>query len=545
MDETGYLIDVIVILCAAVVLVPLFQRVKLGPVLGYLAAGVVIGPFGLELIADGEVIRAFANLGVVFLLFSVGLELPIDRLKVLGGPIIGLGMAQIVVTGLAITGAFWFVTGNLGTAVIAGGALALSSTAIVLRLLSDRREITNRFGRSVVAVLLIQDLAFGPMLVLVTALGQDAASSAGMIGFAFVKAILALVTIFIFGRLILRPLFRPVASRGNTEIVSALTILTVLCTGLLAQWAGLSMPFGAFLAGMLLAETTYRHQVAADILPFRSLLLGLFFMTVGMSINLPFAIEFFYVVIAVAVCLIFGKAILMAVLCRLTGYSTGQSVRFGALLSQGGEFGFVLLSAGILQGIVPESQGQLLIAGIVMTMIATPILAHLGRRIGRRIDGRSTPTAEDVAKDHFEVTGHVIIAGFGRVGAEVANYLHSQEVPFVAVDFDPARVAEARGRDQPVFYGDATRPDILDAVGVETARAVIIALDEPHDSVQLATLLRYIFPRLKILARARDHAHVKELEDAGADLVIPEFVDMGRRLAANLGERDDLAKNLR
>ena len=537
MHEIGYLKDVIVVLLAAVIFVPLFHRIKLGPVLGYLCAGMVIGPYGLELITDSQEIRALAKLGVVFLLFSIGLELPIDRIKVIGGAIFALGIAQIGLTTLAIAATYFLATGDVGAALLTGGALALSSTAVVLRLLSERREITNRFGRSAVAVLLIQDLAFGPMLVLALALEHDAVSPVGIVGFALLKGGIALAIILFVGRLILRPLlFHPVASSREPEIVAALTFLTILCIGLSAQFAGLSMEFGAFLAGILLAETNYRHQVAGDIEPVRGLFLGLFFMTVGMSINLLFARDIFLYVVVLALSLLAIKGILIAGLCRLAGFPAGQSLRFGAMLSQGGEFGFVLLGVGIAKGIVDAQQGQLLITAVAFTMMATPLLALLGRQIGRRIDGLDAIDVRAMPKEGRDRADRVVIAGFGRVGATVARFLRSKDIPFVAIDLDPARINDAHNLGYPVFYGDATRPDILDAVGAENSRAVVVALDHPKDAVQLVTLLHYIFPRLKVIARARDDSHVEELRNAGANIVVPEYLDLGERLAALVSE---------
>ena len=265
-------------------------------------------------------------------------------------------------------------------------------------------------------------------------------------------------------------------------------------------------------------------------------------MTVGMSINLLFAREIFIYVVVLALSLLAIKGILIAGLCRIAGFPAGQSLRFGAMLSQGGEFGFVLLGVGVTKGIVDAQQGQLLITAVAFTMMVTPLLALLGRQIGRRIDGLDAIDVRAMSKEGRGRSDRVVIAGFGRVGATVARFLRSKDIPFVAIDLDPARIHDAHNLGYPVFYGDATRPDILDAVGAENSRAVVVALDHPKDAVQLVTLLHYIFPRLKVIARARDDSHVEELRNAGANIVVPEYLDLGEHLATLVSEESPKPK---
>jgi len=532
--EAGYLVEVVVVLLAAIVSVSLFQRARLGSVLGYLAAGILIGPSGLSLVTGSETIQALAELGVVFLLFTVGLELPFERIRVLGLRMILLGGAQVGVTGLTIALAAALLGAPPASAAVIGGGLALSSTAIVLRLLSDRGELTTRFGRTVFAVLLVQDLVVGPFLVIVLALGQSEQPLSLALGISTLKMIVAVMAILGLGRVVLRHAVWPLARIEDPEIFAALTLFVVLGAGLLTKMAGLSMAFGAFLAGMLLAETRYRLQVAAEILPFRGLLLGLFFMSVGMGIDLSLAWRHWPALLALVAALLLGKGVLLAVLGRVFALPWSLALRLGVLLAQGGEFAFVLLGAGVASGLLDDRRAQLLVLVVAFTMIATPFLARLGRGVAQRVERASVIEAEDIAEAAEALSGHVVIAGFGRVGTAVANRLEATGVPYVALDLNAHRIAEARRRALPVFYGDASRPEVLAAVHVERARAVVVAVDDPRVALSIVALLAYIFPEMKVYARAKNDEHAAELQRAGAITAVPEMVQTGVSLADSI-----------
>ncbi len=341
------------------------------------------------------------------------------------------------------------------------------------------------------------------------------------------------------GRIALRHVFWPVAQIRDPEIFAALTLLVVLTTAMFSKMAGLSMAFGAFLAGMLFAETHYRHQVGAVIQPFRGLLLGLFFITVGMSIDLDLTLRQGWAIVGLVAALLLGKAALLAGLGRLFGLPGAAALNLGILLSQGGEFAFVLLGVGMLSGALPAAEGQLLMAAVAFTMVATPFLARLGRDLEHRIERAEAVHVEDVRADIETLSGHVVIAGFGRVGNAVAARLEAGGVPHIAVDLDPHRIAQARQRGLPVFYGDVTRPEILDALHVERARSLVVAVDDPKAALQLVALVCYIFPNLEVYARARDEAHARELEELGAHTVVPELVATGARLAGSILEAID------
>jgi CPA2 family monovalent cation:H+ antiporter-2 len=532
--ESEYLIDVVIILLAAVIFVSIFQRLKLSPLLGYLVAGAVIGPFGLSLVDDVEETRALAELGIVFLLFMVGLELPPERIRLVRWTGFALGGAQIACTGLFVAALAAAAGRGINEAIVVGGALALSSTAVVVQLLSDRDEFRTRFGRSAFAILLVQDLAVAPLLVLVLALGQVKQSLFGALGIGVLGAVAAFIAIFVIGRLVLRPLFRPIAATRNPEVFAALTLFIVLFTGLLTQMAGLSMAFGAFLAGMLLAETAYRHQVAAVIHPFRGLLLGLFFITVGMSIDLGLVLGQAGPIALILVVLLLGKGILLAVLCRLFGMSAPQALRIGAWLCQGGEFAFILFRLAMDKGVVTRGTGELLIVVVALSMMLTPFIAEASLRIARRWEGARIEKVSHLVEDGKELADHVVIAGFGRVGEAVAAQLGTEGVSFVAVDLDPRHIHRAQERKLPVYYGDGSRPEVLEALGIMRARAMVVALDDSRATMHTVALVRYIFPDLTILARARDAEHAEDLRKAGATQVVLELVETGRILAGSI-----------
>ena len=532
--EVGYLTEVIIILLAAVVSVSIFQRLKLTSVLGYLAAGAVIGPYALGLIKDAETARPLAELGVVFLLFTVGLELPIGRVKLLRGSGYGLGAMQVIVTIAAIALACLLAGIELATAIVIGGALALSSTAVVLQLLTERGELTSRLGRSAFAILIIQDLAVGPLLVISLALVGTEAAIGPALGMATLKAIFALGSIVFFGRLALRRLFKSVAVGRNPEIFAATTLLVVFCIGLATKTAGLSMAFGAFLAGMLLAETSYRHQVAAVIQPFRGLLLGLFFITVGMSIDIHVALASPMLIVVLLTALLTSKAALIALIAVAAGQPVRSAIYLGLLLCQGGEFAFVLLGVGAGHGAVPAAMADHLVLVVILSMMITPLLAALARRLLRRMEA-ADPSFEMVSHGDTEnLENHVIIAGYGRSGQAIAEVLARESASFIAIDLDPDIIANARKAGAPVYYGDASRPEVMAALAANRAKAVVVTVDNAVLSVRIVAFIRYFFPDVKVYVRARDEAHHRELRAAGADDIALEPQDAARKMAATI-----------
>jgi len=533
MPEAGYLLQVIIILAAAVVGASLFRKLGLESTLGYLVAGVAIGPSGFALITEFESTHALAELGVVFLLFTVGLELPFERLRVMRGLIFGLGAAQVFLCAIVIAAVAHVFGLALPASLIVGAGLALSSTAIILRMLSARGELTSRLGRSALAVLLMQDLSVAPFLVVSIAFGSATVPLAEALSVAVIKAVIAVLAVLGLGRILLSHLLRPIAAVREPEVFAALTLAIVLGAGWLTREAGLSMALGAFLAGMLFAGTQYRLQVAAEIQPFRGLLLGLFFITVGMGVNLSLIWNQAGTIALSLVALLLIKIALIAGLARLFRFPIEQAVYLGFLLGAGGEFAFVLLGSGMAAGSVPWNVGQLLITVVALSMIVAPLMAAAGRWVLNRQEAALHGNIED-ARDSVEaLSGHVVIAGYGRVGRAVARRFVDEGTPYIAVDLNPTRIGEARGSGDPVYYGDATRPEILELLHVERAKAVVVAVDNARAAQQIVAMLHYIFPKLKVYARAQDDEHAEDLRRAGAHVVIPELVATGSQLATS------------
>ena len=526
--------DVIIILAAAVVALFALRRVRLSPVLGYLVAGVLIGPFGLGFVTDIGSIHGFAEFGVVFLLFTIGLELPLERIKVLSPSLFGLGVAQILLTGAAITGVAVAFGIPLDAAIVIGAALALSSTVFVIQILLDRRQIATRFGRAAFTVLLMQDLAVAPILVMTLALTGREGGLAASLGLAAVEAAAALVAIVVLGRFVLRPLFAIVAAEKSDEIFAGATLLVVLGIAAFTEFVGLSLAIGGLLAGMLLAETEYRHQVSAEIRPFRALLLGLFFMSIGMQTNLDIAYGQFPLVLAITVGLIAIKTLIIVPLVLLFRLPGLYAVSLGLLLAQGGEFGFVVFSVAIDGGLIEEGLGQALIIAVALSMLATPLLAWSSARLLHWTAVRGSARVDEIAEEAGSLVNHVVIAGYGRVGRTVARELSAKGISFIALDRDPLVVSTARAQGERVYFGDASRPEILEELHLPTARTVVVALSDSEAATRLVGILRGVLPDIPVLARATNDSHAAELVRAGATFVVPELVATGRRLAEHI-----------
>ncbi|GAB4367053.1 MAG: glutathione-regulated potassium-efflux system protein KefB [Kiloniellaceae bacterium] len=534
MHGLAHLEEVLVFLIAAVCIVPLFRWFKSSAVLGYLAAGVLVGPHALGLIQDPEAVLRLADLGVIFLLFTIGLELSIERLKLLRHYVFGLGAAQVVVTAVAIGGVLFAFGQSVEAALIIGSGLALSSTAFVIQMLVERGEMITRYGRVSFSILLFQDLAIVPLLALLPLLGQPESSLAAAIGIAAVKAVAVVTAAVLIGRRVLRPLYRVIAAARLQELFVAVTLLVVLGTGWLMGQAGISMALGAFLAGLLLSETEYRHQVEADIRPFKGLLLGLFFMAVGMAIDLPLVAREWLVLLLAVIALLALKSVLIGALCLLFRLPATVALRVGPLLSQGGEFGFVLVGGAMLRGLVDLDLGQMVLAVIALSMAATPAMDWFGAVLSRRA---APQPSHDVAALKEEVEGvseHIIIAGFGRVGQTVARVVSACGLPYVALDLDHARVARGRKAGLPLYFGDASRVDVLEAAGIERAKAAVITIDRASEASQAVSALHQRMPGLPVFVRSHDMSHAHQLEAEGAAAVVPETVEASLQLGGIL-----------
>ena len=534
MTETHYIVDLIILLMAAVVTVPLFQRLGLGAVLGFLVAGAVIGPWGLGFISAVDEIRHLAEFGVVFLLFIIGIELKPSRLWVMRRSVFGLGTAQVLTTGTAITLLALALGLSTRSALVVGFGLALSSTAFGLQILADKGDLGTAYGRSAFAVLLFQDLAIVPLIALVPLLAQRELSITQDVELAALESVLIIVGVFVLGRLLLRPVLQLVAgSRRNPEIFTATGILLVLGAAWLTEWAGLSMALGAFLSGLLLADSRYRHQIMADIQPFRGLLLGLFFMSVGMSINFGLLGQQGFLMAGLVGGLLLLKAAFLWVLCRITGRSHSESLHVALLLAQAGEFGFILFGLANMLGVMDGELYQLLLLTIALSMAVTPLLVKLSPWLGRTLE--STPTAVDPPSKPIPVSrDHIIVAGFGRLGNYLARNLAKAGVSYLVLEVNPARVARAQALDYPVFYGDASRIEVLRSAGAANASLVVFAMDHMESIGQAVVTAREAFPDLPVYARAWDARMAQRLLSLGVTYAIPETMATGLQLTRDV-----------
>lgn len=532
MHDSEILYDVLIFLLAAVLVVPAFRRLRTSPVLGYLAAGMLIGPFGFAVVRDSESAHALAEFGVVFLLFMIGLEFSFERLRALRQYVFGLGALQVALTATIISVIAWSIGSTREAAIIIGGGLALSSTAFVLQILTENGDRGTPYGKVSFAILLFQDLAIVPLLMLVTLLGPGEGSFLVTMGIAVGKAVVALLLVIVIGRIIMRPLYRIIADTNSSELFVATTLLVVLGTGWLMSLVEISMVLGAFLAGLLLSETEYRHQVEADIRPFRGILLGLFFMTVGMSIDIIFIKDNLAQIVLLVACLLLGKSLITASLCRVFGLSKSVSSRAGLILSQGGEFGFVLfLSANVL-GLLTAEVTQLLLAVITLTMVATPFMAYAGKKVSFYWESSEDIASLSIKPIDEDITDHILIAGFGRVGQTVAKILSASNIPYVALDLDAKRIAVCRSKGMPVYFGDASQIEILKSAGAMRARGAVVTIDQHLMAGNIVTALREFSQDLSIVVRAKDLAHVEQLEISGATRAVPETLEASLQIGA-------------
>ena len=507
--------EMAIFLAAAVLAVPLFRRLKLGAVLGYLAAGVILGPV-LRLVTGVDSIMHFAELGVVLLLFVIGLELQPSRLWVLRKSVFGLGGAQVVVTALVLGLAAIGLGLTWQSAVVIGFALAMSSTAFVLQVLAERKELTTRHGRSAFAILLFQDLAVIPLLALIPLLAMAPAMEHGTDAWlAALKALAVIATVIVGGRLVLRRVFDVIARTEIQEIFTAAALLVVIGVSLLMIAVGLSMSLGAFLAGVLLADSEYRHQLEAAIEPFKGLLLGLFFITVGMSVDLSVIGREPLLIVAAVIGMMLAKAAILFAIGKLSGYTTDSARNLAVALSQGGEFAFVLFSLAGGYGIMDAALVDRLVVVVTLSMALTPVALALNDTVSR--GKRAARVEEFDTIDEGE--SQVIIAGFGRVGQIVGRILTVKKIPFTALDRSPEQVESVRRFGRKVYYGDASRLDLLRAAKADTARLFVLAIDDVEASILTAETVRRHFPQLTIYARARNRFHAYRLMDLGCELI--------------------------
>ena len=541
--SSHYLVDILALLLAAVIVVPFFHAIRLGAILGYLAAGIVLGPWGLGLITEVEEIRHLGEFGVIFLLFVLGIELKPEKLWQMRKMVLGLGLGQLLIT----AGVIYSIALSFGVsqhaAIIIGFGLALSSTAFCLKLLAERGGISTLMGQMSFSVLLLQDLAVVPLLALVSMFAVGDAGTTGST-FSFTYAVLVIIAVLVAGHYLLNPILDKVVASQDPDVLVALAVLLVLGVAWIMESIGFSMALGAFLAGTMLAESHYRHQIEADILPFRGILLGLFFMTVGMGIDFGLLWEKLAVIIGLTLGLMSLKGIIVYILARMSGAREDISARTAVLLSQSGEFGFIMFGFATMSGVLDEHLSNMMILVIALTMILTPfavngmnlLLNHFYLPESNE-DGGGCPLLEDDNSG-----GHVILAGFGRVGARIGAILNAANVPYVGIDMDQSRVKAARAQGFSVFYGDASNVKVLQAAGAGRAKMIVVAMDNPEHFDRMVPLVRQYYPNLPIHARAKDRQHCAALIMQGASTAVSETLETSLRLSEEVLQSSSVAQ---
>ncbi len=530
--NTEYLTDTIVLLAAAVIAVPLFQALGLGAIPGFLVAGIVLGPSGLGFIENYDEIAHLAELGVVLLLFVIGIEINPSRLWKMKGLVLGLGSLQVFITGGMITiSAHAILHTSLGISLLIGSALALSSTAFVLQLLTERKMLSSEYGRPAVAVLLLQDLAVVPLLAFVSLMATPELTTAEDVFFAAAEGILILVLIITIARYILNPILNKLARYSSPEIFTASALLLVLGSAYVMERIGLSMAMGAFTAGLLIADSSYRHQIIAEIQPFRGLLLGLFFMSMGMSINLSLFFANPLVLVCIVVVLLAGKFLTLWPLSRVFGIEKKTSISIALLLAQSGEFALVLFALAKGMGLLDETYFQHLLIIVLLSMLATPALERAAYRIFSSIREGSTPMPEFEIGRIEQDAKPVLLIGFGRMGRKVGFILESMKVPYVAIDSNAALVDRERSEGKPVYFGDLTRAEVFRAAGVADAPLVIVAIDDFEITERVVSTLHASYPDIPIFVRGHDMMKCQALKALGAHFTASETLEASIELS--------------
>jgi len=524
--ESTYFIDIIILLFAAVVAVPLFQIVRFGAVPGFLIAGVIVGPYGFGLISNIADIRNLAEIGVVFLLFVIGIELKPSRLWQMRRMVFGLGSLQVLLTGTALSAICYFTFDMpMRSAILVGPALALSSTAFVLQLLSEQRLLTSKYGRTSISVLLLQDLAVVPLLALVPLLTLPELSIGEDVGLALIESMVILVLVVLAGRYFLHPLLHRVALSRNPELFTASAVLIVLGTALITEHAGFSMAMGAFLAGLLISDSSYKHQILAEIHPFRGLLLGLFFMSMGMSLNVNVLLAHPLETMALVLLLIGIKIGILFPLTYLFKIKLRKGLAVALLLAQSGEFALVLFSLAFESDLLTKVLFEKLLLIVLLSMLVTPLLAGFANKLIKLKDKKKIVSADkaDVAP--------IVLAGFGRVGHRIGDMLSMAGLRYVALDSNAEQVESSSSGGYPVFYGDVCKTELLDAVGASEAKVIIVTINDAKAAKQVVSSLREMYPKKTIYVRGHSLSQCKNLKKLGATDVVSENVEASLELA--------------
>ena len=531
------LLALFILLTAAVIGVALARRFRLPPMLAYLAIGIAVGPHGIALLQETEQAKTLAEFGIVFLMFSIGLEFSLQHLKAMRSLVFGFGSAQLVLTALGTGLITWFGYGQGWKSGIAVGlAVAMSSTAIVARMLSERFELHSRSGRQTMGVLLFQDIAVVPCLILLPALADSSGDLVTSLSIAALEAVVMLTVMIWLGQLLMRRLYDRIAHHRSEELFILATFWVVVGLSFVTGHAGMSLALGAFVGGMLISETPYRHQVEADIRPFRDILLGFFFVTVGMMLDLGFVFEHLPRLLLAVVLLIGGKAIVVLLLTYVARNPIDTALRTGAQLAQAGEFGLVLIGMAHHLKLIELDVFQVTLSAMLISMFIAPFLieraARLSGELGKGDWAHKAKTIHDISAKSFGLEDHVIICGYGRTGQQIGEFLAIEGIPFLALDIDPQRIARATASGGSVVFGNADRSEVLQAAGLSRARGVAIAYPDRHSAERVLKAVRRKRQDVVIVVRTADENDVAHLKAAGATEVIPEVVEGSLMIAA-------------
>lgn len=531
------LINLLLLLTSSVFAVGLFRILGLPAMLAYFAIGIVLGPHALSLIADEEAGREVAEFGIVFLMFSIGLEFSLPKLYAMRKTLFGLGGGQVVLTLLASLLLGKMAGLSVTSAFIIGAALTMSSTAIVSKILMERVDLNSRHGRLSIGVLLFQDLAVIPILVLIQTLGAHSDNWTDVLGLTLLKSFILLFLLFKFGKNILNFWFELVAKQRSRELFVLNVLMVTLLMAAATNFAGLSYALGAFVAGMLISETKYRYQVESDIAPFRDILLGLFFISVGMLLDITVLYQHIVLILLLLALFLLFKIGLIAMLTKFFGYELGVGVRTGIILGQAGEFSFVILALGLQTQLINGEALQLVLSVAVLSMVVAPFIIQINGRLARKLvrsyTRNSSKVVDAIQEQSMELDGHVIICGYGRSGQYLGRFLREENIPYVALDMDSTRVQEAASAGENVVYGDAGRRAVLEAAGLKRAKAVIISYAETRGTMKVLHVISEHYPQLPVIVRTHDDSEMDALRDAGAAEVVPEILEGSLMLASH------------
>ena len=532
MHSFGYLYDIFILLLASFAVVIVFKQLKLSPALGYLVAGAAIGPFGFGILTSTETTKSIAELGIVFLLFAIGLELTFEKLIAIKTYVLGFGSLQIIATATAIaTICHKFFAINLEGSIIIGGALALSSTAIVMQVIAENGEENTRVGRLSFAILLMQDLVVIPILVLLPLLANKKLAIMPALGEVTVNAIMAMTLIFISGRLFLRPIYRIIADLKSDVLFLSFTLIVIFGASLISNRMGLSFALGAFIAGLMVAETEYRYRAEEEIISLKHLLMGLFFMSIGMSFDFDLLLKSLPYILLLSLILITVKASIIIGLCKLFKFPLAPSIHAGLLLAQGGEFAFVVFVMAVQKKLIEQDVSQFLITIVTLTMALTPIIANIGRKIKTALYTKDVLKDNKIKREIDEMSNHIIIVGFTKVGRIISYILKKSTKNYIIIDNNHRLVRIEKTNGYNISYGDAMNLDILKYIGIERAEAIIIAMEDEITCMKITRFISQNFPEVNVVTKSENIKNADRFKKIGANLVISKNVETALQLS--------------